>query len=132
MIKNYFKTAWRSLLRGKSFSFINITGLAIGMAGAILILLWLQNEISFDKFNVNKDNLYQVYGLGSNADGKAVAIDETSQPMAPALKQNYPEVEAATRLADVSSFLLTANNKSFTNIKGDFADASFCKCSVSR
>jgi len=125
MIKNYFKTAWRSLLRGKSFSFINITGLAIGMAGAILILLWLQNEISFDKFNVNKDNLYQVYGLGSNADGKAVAIDETSQPMAPALKQNYPEVEAATRLADVSSFLLTANNKSFTNIKGDFADASF-------
>jgi putative ABC transport system permease protein len=125
MFKNYFKTAWRSLLRGKSFSFINIAGLSIGMAGAILILLWLQNEVSFDKFHANKNNLYQVYGLTSNTDGHPVAIDVTSQPMAPALKQDYPEVKAATRLADVSSFLLTADNKSFTNIKGDFADASF-------
>ncbi|MEO8854838.1 MAG: ABC transporter permease [Ginsengibacter sp.] len=125
MLKNYFKSAWRSLLRGKSFSVINIAGLSIGMAGAILILLWLQNEVSFDKFHTNKDNLYQVYGLASDVDGKAVAINVTSQPMAPALKQDYPEVKAATRLADVSSFLFTANNKSFTNIKGDFADASF-------
>lgn len=125
MFKNYFKTAWRSLLKGKGFSFINIAGLAIGMAGAILILLWLQNEISFDKFHANKDNLYQVYGLASDVDGKAVAINVTSQPMGPALKQNYPEVEAATRLQDVSSFLFTANNKSFININGDFADASF-------
>ena len=125
MFKNYFKTAWRSLLRGKGFSFINIAGLAIGMAGAVLILLWLQNEISFDKFHANKNNLYQVYGLAPDVDGKAVAINVTSQPMGPALKQNYPEVEAATRLQDVSSFLFTANNKSFINIKGDFADASF-------
>ncbi|HEY5392940.1 MAG TPA: ABC transporter permease, partial [Hanamia sp.] len=127
MFKNYFKTAWRSLLKGKGFSFINIAGLAIGMAGAILILLWLQNEISFDKFNVNKDNLYQVYGLSSDANGKGVAINVTSQPLGPALKQNYPEVEAATRVLDVSSFLITANNKSFTNIKGDFVDASFLR-----
>ncbi|HEY5462181.1 MAG TPA: ABC transporter permease [Hanamia sp.] len=125
MFKNYFKTAWRSLLKGKGFSFINIAGLAIGMAGAILILLWLQNEISFDKFNANKNNLYQVYGLASDVDGKTVAINVTSQPLGPALKQNYPEVEAATRLQDVSSFLFTANNKSFININGDFADASF-------
>ena len=125
MIKNYFKTAWRNLTRGKSFSFINISGLAIGMAGAILILLWLQNEVSFDKFHKNKNDLYQVYGLTGNTDGHAVAIDVTSQPMAPALKQNYPEVEAATRVADVSSFLFTADNKSFTNIKGDFVDPSF-------
>jgi ABC-type antimicrobial peptide transport system permease subunit len=125
MFKNYFKTAWRNLTRGKSFSIINIAGLAIGMAGAILILLWLQNEISFDKFHANKNNLYQVYGLGSNADGKAIAIDVTSQPLGPALQQNYPEVEAATRVQDVSSFLFAANNKSFINIKGDFADASF-------
>jgi hypothetical protein len=47
MFKSYFKTAWRNLVKGKSFSFINITGLAIGMAGAILILLWLQNENKF-------------------------------------------------------------------------------------
>ena len=124
MFKNYFKTAWRSLVRGRSFSFINIAGLAIGMAGAMLIILWLQNEISFDKFHANKDNLYQVYGLGST-DGHAATIGVTSEPMAPFLKQNYAEVEAATRVSDVSNFLFTANNKSFTNIKGDFADPSF-------
>jgi putative ABC transport system permease protein len=125
MIKNYFKTAWRSLLRGKSFSFINIAGLAIGMAGAILILLWLQNEISFDTFHKNKDNLYQVYGLASDVDGNAKAIDVTSQPLGPALKQNYPEVQAQSRVADVKSFLFTAANRSFTGIQGSFVDPSF-------
>jgi ABC-type antimicrobial peptide transport system permease subunit len=125
MFKNYFKTAWRSLLAGKSFSVINITGLAIGMAGAILILLWLQNEISFDKFHTNKDDLYQLYGLGSNVDGHQQEISVVSQPIGPFLKQNYPEVEATTRVQDVNSFLFTANDKSFTRIEGDFVDPSF-------
>ncbi len=125
MLKNYFKTAWRSLIRGKGFSFINITGLAIGMAGAVLILLWLQNEISFDKFHTNKNNLYQVYGLGSNVDGHQQEIGVVSQQIGPFLKQNYPEVEATARLSDVHSFLFTANNKSFTGIEGDFVDESF-------
>src|ERR1700753_2713122 len=105
MLSNYFKTAWRTLMRGKSFSIINISGLAVGMAGAILILLWLQNEVSFDKFHKNKDNLYQVYGLGANTDGHAVAIDVVSQPLAPALKARYPEVALASRIQDVNSFL---------------------------
>jgi ABC-type antimicrobial peptide transport system permease subunit len=125
MLKNYFKSAWRNLVRGKGFSVINILGLSIGMAGAILILLWLQNEISFDKFHANKDNLYEAYGLASNVDGKAVAIDVTSQPLGPFLKQNYPEVEAAARVKDINSFLFTANNKSFTGIQGSFVDPSF-------
>ena len=112
-------------MRGKSFSFINITGLAIGMAGAILILLWLRNEISFDKFHTNKDYLYQLYGLGSNVDGHQQEISVVSQPIGPFLKQNYPEVEATARVDDVNSFLFTANNKSFTNIEGDFVDPSF-------
>ncbi|HVZ97468.1 MAG TPA: ABC transporter permease, partial [Chitinophagaceae bacterium] len=125
MLKNYFKTAWRNLLRGKSFSVINIAGLAIGMAGAILILLWLQNEISFDKFHTNKNNLYEVYGLSNNVNGHPNAINQTSQPLAPALKQNYAEVENATRVTDKNGFLLTAVNKSFTGIQGSFVDASF-------
>jgi ABC-type antimicrobial peptide transport system permease subunit len=112
-------------MRGKSFSFINITGLAIGMAGAILILLWLQNEISFDKFHKNKNNLYQLYGLGSNVDGHQQEISVVSQPIGPFLKQNYPEVEATARVSDINSFLFTANNKSFTGIEGDFVDPSF-------
>jgi putative ABC transport system permease protein len=125
MIKNYFKTAWRSLIRGKGFSFINITGLAAGMAGAILILLWLKNEISFDKFHSNKSNLYQVYGLTSNTDGQAKAIPVVSQPLAPALKKDYPEVEAVSRVKDIGQFLFTVNDKKFTNVRASFVDPSF-------
>jgi len=65
------------------------------------------------------------YALTSNTDGHPRAINETSQPLGSALKQNYPEVEAATRVHDINGFLLTANNKSFTGIEGSFVDASF-------
>jgi len=51
MFKSYFKVAWRNLWRNKGFSAINIVGLAIGMASAIIILLWIQNEVSFDRFH---------------------------------------------------------------------------------
>ncbi len=125
MLKNYFKSAWRNLLNGKSFSLINIAGLSIGMAGAMLILLWLQNEVSFDKFHTNRDNLYQVYGLSNSDNGLSSAIDVVSQPLGPALKQNYPEVEASTRVRENDNFLLNVGNKSFTTIKGYLVDPSF-------
>lgn len=124
MLKNYFVIAWRNLIRGKSFSVINITGLAIGMAGAILILLWLQNEISFDKFHAHKDQLHEVYGLAT-VDGKSTAINRTSQPLGPALKQDFPEVAATTRFGEINNFLFTTGEKSFTGIEGAFVDASF-------
>ena len=124
MLKNYFKIAWRTLLRGKNFSIINISGLAVGMAGAVLILLWLQNEISYDKFHENKKNLYEVYGLTS-LEGKLFPINQTAQPLGPALKQGFPEVEAASRLAPINSFLFTAGDKSLTGIEGGFVDPSF-------
>ena len=60
MLKNFFKVAYRNLLRNKGISAINITGLAIGMASAILILLWIQNEVSYDKFHKNKNRIYEV------------------------------------------------------------------------
>jgi len=125
MIRSYFKIAWRNLVAGKSFSFINIVGLAIGMAGTCLIILWLQNEISFDTFHVNKDRIYQVYGLTGNTDGEAYAIPVTSQPLGPALKKDYPEVEAVTRVKGINSFLVTANDKSITGIEGNIVDPSF-------
>jgi putative ABC transport system permease protein len=125
MFKNYFKTAWRSLLTGGSFSIINIAGLGIGMAGSMLILLWLQNEISFDKFHANNNNLYEVYVLTNNADGHPRAINATSQPLGPALKQNYPEIAAFTRVWDLKDWLLSANNKSLMSTQGFIVDTSF-------
>ena len=61
MFKNYLKTAWRNLLRYKLFSGLNILGLATGMACSILIFLWVQDELSFDKFNHNADASFQGY-----------------------------------------------------------------------
>ena len=60
MLKNYFKLAWRNLFRNKAFSFSNILGLAIGITCAMLILLWVQNELTYDKFHKKYDNIYQV------------------------------------------------------------------------
>ncbi|HWB91936.1 MAG TPA: ABC transporter permease, partial [Puia sp.] len=126
MLKNYFKTAWRSLARGRLFTLVNLSGLVVGMAGAALILLWLANEVSFDRFHVNKDRLYQVYGLTDIPGLKHTAIPVVSYPLAPALKQQYPDVEMASRM-DYVDFLLTANNKGFTNINGGVVDADFLR-----
>ncbi len=124
MIKNYFKTAWRNLTRGKSYSIINISGLAVGMAGTILILLWLQNEISFDKFHKNRNRLYEVYGL-TTMEGKLSTINQTEQPLGPSLQQDFPETEATSRMAGISSFLFTAGDNRITGIEGCFVDPSF-------
>ena len=125
MIKNYLKTAWRNLARGKSFSIINISGLAVGMAGATLILLWLFNEVSYDRFHVNKDRIYQVYALTDLPNEKHHEIGVVSQPLGPAMKQDFPEVEAFTRVKNVDHFLFTANGKSFTKLSGRFVDPAF-------
>src|SRR5579862_4739182 len=57
MIRNLFKTAWRNIQRAKGLALINVSGLAIGMAGSALIFIWLQNEVSFDLFHANRDKL---------------------------------------------------------------------------
>jgi putative ABC transport system permease protein len=127
MLKNYFKTAWRSLMRGRSFSFINICGLAVGMAGATLILLWLSNEVSYDRFHVNGDRIYQVYSMTDIPGQKHNSIGAVSQPLGPAMKARFPEVEAFTRCIDFNLFLFTAGEKSIARLKGDFVDPAFLK-----
>ena len=125
MLKNYFRTAWRGLMRGKGFSFINISGLVVGMTGATLILLWLANEVSYDRFHVNKDRIYQLYSMTDIPGEKHSTIGVVSQPLGPALQSEVPEVGAVTRVRDVSSFLFTANGKSFTGTQGEFVDPAF-------
>lgn len=125
MFRNYFKTAWRNLVRGKGFTFINISGLVVGMAGATLILLWLFNEVSYDRFHVNKDRIYKVYGMTDIPGEKHQTIDVVSQRVGPGMKQDFPEVEGYSRVADVDHFLFTAGEKSFTRIEGCFVDTGF-------
>src|ERR1043165_2807816 len=97
MFKNYFKVAFRNLRRSKGFSIINISGLAIGMASAILILLWIQNEMSFDKFHKAQDRLFMAWNRGP-IDNKLECWSTTPKVLGPTLKSDYPEVEKETRV----------------------------------
>src|SRR3954454_16468676 len=97
MLKNFFKTAIRSLWRNKGFAAINILGLSIGMAAAILILLWIQSEVSTDRFYTNKDRIYLMYNRDKDGAGQGYAWPNTPKVLAPTLKKDYPEVEDAVR-----------------------------------
>jgi putative ABC transport system permease protein len=122
MIKNFFKVAFRNLQRNKSFSIINISGLAIGMASAILILLWVQNEISYDRFFSKTDRIYKMYNR-DKVNGELQVMDQSPTALATTLKQDYPEVEDAVRFRNVT-FLATVGEKHL-NVRGAFADSGF-------
>jgi len=111
MLLNYLKVAWRNLLRSKAFSVINISGLAIGMASAILIFLWIQNEMSYDRFHANIDQLYEVWGndVYNGAIQSGVATPEI---MAPVLKTDVPEIDKVSRVGWGNDYLFTVGDKS--------------------
>ncbi|HTI07880.1 MAG TPA: ABC transporter permease [Puia sp.] len=95
MIKNFFKVAIRNLWRHKGYSFLNIFGLAMGMACSLLILLWINDERSMNSFHVNADRLYSVYER-QYYDGKIESGYFTPGVLPPEMKKNLPEVELAT------------------------------------
>ncbi|SEJ84328.1 duplicated orphan permease [Dyadobacter sp. SG02] len=96
MLKNYLKIAFRNLLRNKAFSAINILGLSVGMASALLILFWMHNEISYDRFHQHKDYIYEAWNRGK-FDGKLQCWNSTPQVLGPTLKAEYPEVSEISR-----------------------------------
>jgi ABC-type antimicrobial peptide transport system permease subunit len=122
MFKNFIKIAWRNLLRNKSFSLINISGLAIGMASAALILFWIQNELSYDQFHQNRDRLYQAYNRAV-FDGKLWCWGSTPKIMSKTLKQDYSAVEQSCRTTS-ANFLFTLGDKHL-NLEGNFTDPDF-------
>jgi len=124
MIRNFFKIAWRNLLRNKGFSFINIFGLAVGMGSTILILLWIQNEISHERFHKNLDRIYTLNNR-DKFNGELWAWNTTPKILAPTLQQDYPEVEEAVRITR-ASFLMSFGDKHLIE-SGNFIDPSFLK-----
>jgi len=96
MFWNYLKTTWRNIKRYKGYSSINIIGLAVGLACCILILLWVQDELSYDRFHVHADNLYRTVTIYQKTE-PATHYWPVCAPLAPALKEDYPEIIKATR-----------------------------------
>ena len=123
MLKNYLTVAFRNLLRSKGFSLMNILGLAIGMASALIILLWVQNEWSFDRFYKNESSLYQVW----NKDNWGTVLtcwSATPKILGPTLKQEFPEIEQTSRVNNDRTLLFVYGDKHL-EVTGTMADPDF-------
>jgi putative ABC transport system permease protein len=123
MFKNYFKTAWRNLLRNKSLSFINIAGLSIGLACCMLIFLYTKDEVSYDRFHEKKDSLFRLTCNIIEKDGKATKYGQAAMVEGPAFKQEVPEIKDFVRVKD-DEFIIKKGNETF-NEKVLFVDDNF-------
>src|ERR1700722_8568275 len=125
MFKNYFKTAWRNLLKNKFYSFINIAGLTLGLVVGILILLWVQDERSFDSFHRKTADIYRMELFGGTGASKQIWT-MTVGPMGPLAKKELPEVTEQVRLAYNSFYsLYKYKDKILADETAYFADPSF-------
>ncbi len=106
MIKNYFKTSIRNLFKNKGYSFLNIFGLAIGIACAGLIFLWVEDELGYDKFNAKKDYLYYIRE-NQKYDTYTATFGSTPGPLAPAMQEEIPGVANTCRVNDQDATLFT-------------------------
>ena len=124
MIKNYLKLAFRNIKKSKSFSFINMAGLAIGMACCILIILFIQDELSFDRYHKKADRIYRLIDSFDVEGGLSRHFALSSAPFAPTLKRDFPEVKNAVRLFPGRRRLVTYGEKKYYEDGLIFADAS--------
>lgn len=124
MFKNYLKIAVRNLIKNKLFSFINIGGLAIGLACTILIMLWVRDELSFDHFHKNAATLYRVNWDFKWNNNEGVGPG-TPPPLAATLVNEIPEVKAVTRVFPVSKMIVRYENKFFSEDQIRGVDANF-------
>jgi putative ABC transport system permease protein len=121
MIKNYIKTTLRSLLKNRSYSFLNIAGLAIGVACASLIFLWVQDELTFNHNFAKRATLYKIYE-NQTYNGKISTFFGTPGPMAKAMKAEIPGIKNAARMSGDGGQLFVLGDKSITE-NGNYADA---------
>jgi len=128
MLKNYFITAYRSIVKNKFYSILNIFGPAIGITCAILILLYVQEELTFDKHYKNYDRIYRLES-DFNISGKATLAALVPIPMAPTLKDEFPEIKETTRFAGfgLQDILFQYKDLKFFEDKIYFADSTVFK-----
>ncbi len=124
MLKNYLITAWRNIYKNKLFSAINILGLSVGIALCFIIMLYVQDELSFDRFNVEADRTYRI-AFKANINGGDIFEANVMPPVAAALKKEYPEVEEATRLNSNGDTKVSYNNKTFKENRLVIVDSNF-------
>ncbi|GAB2972658.1 ABC transporter permease [Mucilaginibacter puniceus] len=123
MIKNYIKTAYRTLLKNKGFTAINVFGLALGLATCLLIVFYVFDELSYDRYNVNADRIYRVNN-DMKFGGTEGSYATTPAIAAAALKSNFPEVEQATRILNAGKQWVKKGDQDIPEVKIAYADAT--------
>jgi len=125
MLRNYFKIAFRNLWKNKGYSAINIFGLAAGLATCLLIILYVWDELSYDKFHEKADRIYRV-DSDIKFGGTDMKLAVSSDPMGATLKKDYPQVEQFTRIyASEGSKLIKKGNEFINEPKIAYADSTF-------
>jgi putative ABC transport system permease protein len=122
MLKNYFKIAVRNLWRKRAYSFINVTGLAVGMACCFLIFLYVHFEFSYDRFHQKADRIYRVVG-DLRSSSESLHWYETPGPLARSIKAEFPQVQQVTRFIN-GSMLIRKGNFKFQETHSIWADSS--------
>ena len=120
MFRNYFKIAFRNIVRHKAYSLINISGLAIGMASSILILLWVQHELSYDRFHQNAGEIYRIT---SNAGDFKTSVSTAAMPQG--FQSVMPMIKNTVRLSKPANMLFTIGDRKFEESRVFFVDSTF-------
>jgi putative ABC transport system permease protein len=125
MFINYLKLAFRNLAKYKGYTFINIVGLAVGIASVILILLWVQDELSYDKFHKNSDDIYRIV-IENHSSGQATRSAKTPNALGAEMLSRFPEVVNFARFfGGYSGWLISYGEKSFTYDRWAAVDPAF-------
>jgi putative ABC transport system permease protein len=126
MIKNYFKVSIRNLLRHKGYAFINILGLAVGIAASVLIFLYITNEMSYDKFHEKADRTYRIKADWSNKGDSRIHQLGTPFILAQTIRENYPEVESITQISGpLGDVIIRYRDTAFKETEVFCAESSF-------
>lgn len=125
MFKNYVKTAWRNIARHKGYSFINIFGLAVGLASCLTILLWVRDEMSYDRFHASAGSIQRVIAQASEPGGGSESFAVLPPNLGPALKAEFPEILKMARHLSVNQQLVSRGDKKFFEKNVSLVDPEF-------
>jgi putative ABC transport system permease protein len=125
MFENYLRTTFRNLWKNKGYSFLNIFGLAIGIACAALIFLWVEDELNYNDYYSNKENLYKIKDH-QTYDGTTFTFDATPGPLAAGIKNEIPGIKNTARYTFGDELLFSVGDKNI-NESGNYVDSSFLK-----
>jgi len=123
MFKNYFKTAWRNLMKNKTFSFINIVGLSIGLTCFVLITVFVVDELSYDRYPADAKDIYRVQ-LSVTGYGDVAVYPVVDFAVGEGMKNAFPEIKDFTRLSPATDFV-KYDDKQFKDDKLAFASPNF-------